>query len=56
MTVFSNKYLRINQYKAERALILIRMATMGNNTSPPDIYDTVGNVMQMHSWGEGKIA
>ena len=41
MTVFKNEYLRIKHNKAERTLLLIKMATM-DNTSPPDIYGNVG--------------
>lgn len=36
-----NEYLRIKHNKAERALLLIKMATM-DNTSPPGIYGNVG--------------
>lgn len=41
MTVFKNEYLRIKYYKAERALLLIKMVTM-ENKSPPDVYGNVG--------------
>lgn len=41
MTVFKSEYLRIKQDKAERTLLLIKMATM-DNTSPPDICGNVG--------------
>ena len=41
--LFNNAYLRIKQNKLESALILVKVTTTDNNTSPPDIYDDVGN-------------